>query len=209
VSTRRYEQRVRADQAARTRQRILEAVIERLRAAPTEPVAVERIGAIAGVARSTVYAIFGSRAGLFNAVGAYIFERAGYRELVDAARRPDARGSLRAGIRAATAIFAGDRDVVRVLYSMAQLDEQAVGGAVGRWEAERGAGMARLARRLRDEGELRAGVSAEQAEHTLWMLTSFESFDLLFTGRRLPADHVATLLIAAAERSVCAERPSG
>jgi hypothetical protein len=63
------------------------------------------------------------------------------------------------------------RDVLRTLYSSAQLDEQAVGGAVRRWEAERAAGMARLARRLREDGALRAGVAVEQAEHTLWVLT--------------------------------------
>jgi len=204
VPTRRYEQRARAELAARTRRRILDTVVERLRAAPTEPISVERIAAMAGVARSTVYAIFGSRAGLFDAVGADVFERAGYGALVDAARHPDGREQLRAGTRAATAMFAAHRDVVRALYSMAQLDEQAVGGSVRRWEAERSAGMARLARRLEDQGELRPGVSVEQAEHVLWVLSSFESFDLLFTGRGLPAEAVADLLIAAAERSVCA-----
>jgi AcrR family transcriptional regulator len=205
VAPRRYEQRARAEHAELTRRRILDAVVERLRAAPAEPVSVDRIAGIAGVARSTVYAIFGSRAGLFDAVGADLFERAGYGRVIEAARHPDAREHLRTGVRAATEMFATHRDVLRALYSSAQLDDQAVGGAVRRWEAERAAGMARLARRLREAGALRAGVAVEQAENTLWVLTSFDSFDLLFTGRGLPTDSVAELLIATAERSLCRE----
>jgi len=205
VTTRRYEQRARAESAERTRRRIVAAVLERLRRAPAEPVSIERIAAMANVARSTVYAIFGSRAGLFDAVGEALFERSGYALVVDAARHPDAREHLRSGLRAASGMFAADRAVLRALYSMAQLDEQAVGGAIGRWEAERAAGMKRLARRLGEEGELRPGVAVEHAEHVLWVLTSFESFDLLFTGRGLAPQAAAALLISTAEGALCAE----
>ena len=202
MATRRYKQRARAESADRTRRRILDAVLERLRSAPAEPVSIERIAGMAGVARSTVYAIFGSRAGLFDAVGEDVFGRAGYALVVDAARHPDAREHLRGGLRAASDMFAADRDVVRALYSMAQLDEQAVGGATARWEAERAAGMKRLAPRLGEEGELRPEVSLEDAEHVLWVLTSFESFDLLYTGRGLSTEEAADLLFATAERAL-------
>ena len=43
MATRRYEQRQRAEAAEQTRRRILEAVIERLRKAPAEPVAIDQI----------------------------------------------------------------------------------------------------------------------------------------------------------------------
>jgi hypothetical protein len=86
---------------------------------------------------------------------------------------------------------------------MAQLDEEAVGGAVGRMEAERAGGMAWLAGRLAEQGELRAGVGVEEAAHALWVLSSFEAFDLLSTGRGLPTDAVSDILVAAAERAVC------
>jgi len=205
MASRRYEQRARAESAERTRRRILDAVLERLRRAPAEPVSIDRIAGMAGVARSTVYAIFGSRAGLFDAVGDDVFGRAGYGLVVDAARHPDAREHLRGGLRAASEMFAADRDVIRALYSMAQLDEHAVGAATGRWEAERGAGMKRLARRLGEEGELQPGVSVEHAGDVLWVLTSFESFDLLFTGRGLAPQAAATLMIATAEGALCAE----
>ena len=137
--------------------RIIEAVFERLRDAPAERIAIDRIARMAGVARSTVYAIFGSRAGLFDAVGRELAARSGYARLVDAKHQPDARDHLRAGFAAASEMLAANRDIYRALRSMAQLDEQAVGGVVRRMDEERAAGMARLAGRLAEQGVLRDG----------------------------------------------------
>ena len=44
--------------------------------------------------------------------------------------------------------------------------------------------------------------STEAAAHLLWVLTSFDAFDLLYTGRGLPADEVAEALIDTAERTL-------
>ena len=62
-----YNQRLRAESAAETRQRILDAVAERMRTAPTEPVSIDQVARLAKVARSTIYVVFGSRVGLFEA----------------------------------------------------------------------------------------------------------------------------------------------
>lgn len=202
MATRRYEQRQRAEDAEKTRRRIVDAVLERLRTAPAEPVAIDRIAAMAGVARSTVYAIFGSRAGLFDAVGTALQERSGYARLIEASHQPDARAALRDGLRAASEMLAAERDTWRALRSMAQLDQEAVGGAVQRWEDERAAAMARIAGQLHDQGHLRPGVSVEEANDILWVLTSFESFDLLYTGRGLPLDAVVERLAETAQRAL-------
>jgi hypothetical protein len=85
---------------------------------------------------------------------------------------------------------------------MAQLDEEAVGGAIGRIEAERSRGMLRLARRLDEQGLLRDDVTVEDAAHTLWVMTSFDAFDLLFTGRGLSLEETTRLLAGAAERAL-------
>lgn len=205
MATRPYEQRARATEAERTRARIIDAVLERLREAPAEPVAVDRIARAAGVARSTVYAIFGSRSGLFEAVGRELLERSGYAELLRAKHQPDAREHLRAGFRAASAMLAANAEIHRALYSMARLDEEAVGGAVARSDRERAAGMRRLAGRLAAQGVLRPGLSARDAEHILWVLTSFESLDLLCAGRGLSTKRAVELLIDTAERALYAE----
>ena len=205
MPTRRYEQRLRAESVAETRRRILDAVYERLREAPTEPVGVGRVAELAGVARSTVYLIFKSRAGLFDALTADLYERSGYSRLLEAVRVDDAWESVHGGIRAGVQIFASDRDAFRALHSMEALDPEAVGGTIRRIEERRAEGMAWAARRLREQGYLRPGVSSSDAAHILWIQASFEAFDLLYTGRGLPAKKVADVLVAIAARSLLAD----
>jgi AcrR family transcriptional regulator len=202
MATRRYEQRLRARSAEETRRRVLDAVYDQLREAPAQPVSVDRIARSAGVARSTVYVIFGSRAGLFDAFAADLLERGGFRRVLDAIADPDPRVTVRAGITGGVHTFAAHRDVFRALVSMAELDSDAVGGAMQRSEQRRAKGMMRLARRLARHDLLREGVTAKQASDRLWVLTSFDAFDLLYAGRGLSASAVATVLVDMAERSV-------
>jgi AcrR family transcriptional regulator len=203
VATRKYEQHTRARSAQETRRRILDAVLQRLGEAPSEPVSVDRVARMAGVARSTIYLIFGSRAGLFDAVAEDLYERGGIDKVLQAVAREDALETLRGGIRGGVETFAAYRDANRALFSMAQVDEDAVGGAIQRKEHKRARGMARLARRLAEQGILRQDVTVDEAAHLLWVITSFDAFDLLYTGRGLSADEVARILVAAAERSLC------
>jgi AcrR family transcriptional regulator len=204
MPTRRYEQRLRAQTAAETRRRVLDAVHEALRAAPAQPVSIHRVARAAGVARSTVYVIFGSRAGLFDALGEDLLERGGFQAVLDAVAQPDPRVTVRDGIAAGVHTFAAERDVFRALVSMSALDPEAVGGAMQRSEQRRAKGMLGLARRLADHGALREGLGAKRAADQLWVLTSFDAFDLLFTGRGLSANEVARHLVDMAERSVLA-----
>ena len=186
----------RAEEAERTRQRIIDAVFERLRAAPAEPIAIDRIAAMAGVARSTVYAIFGSRAGLFDAVGAELAARSRLRA---ASSRPRTSPTPARRCAAASARRARcsppNRDICRALRSMAQLDQEAVGGVgPAQGGGARRAAMARIAASCTSRACSAPGVSAEEASDVLWVLTSFESFDLLYTGRGLPLDAVVERL---------------
>jgi AcrR family transcriptional regulator len=203
VAPRRYEQRLRAEASDATRRRILDALEQRLREAPTTPVSVDEIARRAGVARTTVYLVFGSRAGLFDALATDLWDRAGLSRLTEAVAHPDAREHLRGGMRAGVEIFVALRDVAVALFSMSALDPESVGGAIVRLEERRWGGMEYLAGRLAEQDQLRADVTADEAADVLWMLTSFDSFDLLYTGRDLPADEVARILTQTAERTVC------
>lgn len=123
--------------------------------------------------------------------------------MLTAVAHPDAREHLRGGIRAGVEVFAAHRDVHRVLYSTAMLDPEATGGAVQRGEERRAGGMAHLARRLAEQDLLRRDVTVDDAATILFLITSFDAFDLLYTGRGLPVDEVARVLVATAERAVC------
>jgi AcrR family transcriptional regulator len=203
MATRKYQQLRRAEAAHRTRERILDALADRLRAAPTEPPSLDKIADHAGVARSTIYTVFGSKAGLFDAFTTALWERTGLSELAAAVEVPDARDHLRRGIHAACRMFAGDIEVYRVLFSMARLDPGSVGGAVEAKEQNRRGGMEYLARRLDEQGALLPGITPEYAADLLWMLCSFEAFDLLHAGRSLPVDLAAEALADTATRALC------
>ena len=203
MSPRAYEQRLRAQSAAATRSAIIDALFDRIRAEPSRPVSVDEVAHLAGVARSTIYTVFRSRAGLFDAATRELFDRGGYQRLLDAVALADVRDSLRGGITAGVQIFASDPDVFRALHAMEKLDADAAGGAIARIEEQRSAGMAGLARRLKRAGELRDGVSATRAAHVLWIAASFEAFDLLHAGRGLAAGAIAEILVDGAERAIC------
>ena len=100
MASRKYEQRLRAESSEATRRRILDALEQRLREAPTEPVSMDEIATRAAVARTTVYLVFGSRAGLFDALATELWTRAGLADLTEAVAHPDAREHLRGGLRA-------------------------------------------------------------------------------------------------------------
>jgi len=205
MAERKYEQRLRAESAEATRRRVLDALERRLQEAPTQPISLEEIATSAGVARSTVYLIFGSRAGLFDALATDLWERAGLARLTEAVADPDARKHLRGGLRAGVEIFAAMRDAANALFSMSSLDPESVGGAMNRLEVRRWGGMLHLARRLAEQDLLRDDVTIEDAANVLWLLASFGSFDALYSGRGMSSDEVADVLIAMAERSLYAE----
>jgi AcrR family transcriptional regulator len=201
--TRAYEQKARAESAAETRRRILDGVYECLREEPSTPPSVGEIARRAGVARSTVYLVFGSRAGLFDAFAQELWQRSGLPNLQDAVNVPDAREGVLGGIRAGVDIFAADRDVFNALFAMTKLDPDAVGGAVERIEARRAEGMAWGSRRLARQKQLKPGVSARRAAHVLWLVASFDAFDLLYTGRGLSARETARILADSFESAIC------
>ena len=204
MTTRRYTQQARALAADETRRRILDAMRERLREAPSEALSIERVAQDAGVARSTVYVVFGSKAGLFEALGRDLLDRTGFQRIVDAVALPDSRDAVRASLRAAAHVYAAERDVSRTIYSMWSLEPEAVRGTFEVVERGRAEGQRRMAERLAAEGHLRPDVTVDEATDILWVITSFETFDQLYTGRGLGEDEVAARLITMAERALWA-----
>ena len=125
-----YVQRNRAATAEETRRRILDAAHELLAGEPAQGVSIDRIARQAGVARSTVYLVFGNRTQLFEALAVDFLERLGFQRVVDAVRLPDARDALLASLREGCRLYAGGRDVGRALFSLSLLDPDAAGAIV-------------------------------------------------------------------------------
>ena len=111
-----------------------------MREAPTEQPSLDKVAQLAKVSRSTIYADFGSRAGLFDAFVVDLWERTGLGALNRAVAADDARAHLREGIAAASRMKGQELDVYRVLHAMDRLDPESAGGAVRHMETDRGAG---------------------------------------------------------------------
>ena len=202
MDKRQYVQRVRAEAADATRRRILDAARATLERGPSGALRVEEVARTAGVSRSTVYLLYGSRAGLFDALARHLRLEAGFDELIREFRRPDALEAMRGSQRAAVRMYAKMPELARAMFTMAAVDPDAV-AAIRAIEDGRRPGQAEIARRLAEQGYLRDGVDVEEATDILTVITSFQAFDELFSGSGLPAEVVADRLVAMAERSIC------
>ncbi len=202
MPTRKYDQSLRAEAAEETRRRILDALYARLRERPAEPTSVEEIARAARVSRSTIYLIFGSRAGLFDALAAELFRTGEFEQVERAVANPDGRESLRGGIRGGSEMYAAHLEVIHALRSQAQREASAAGGTVQRLEEGRAKGMTDLARKLADQQLLRPELTITEAAHVLWLVTSFDAFDVLYSARGLSLDETVEVLTTTAERSL-------
>lgn len=202
MSKRPYEQRLRAESAGQTRRRILDAAYQRLTDAPSQALNIDGIARDARVSRSTIYTLFGGRAELFDAVSADLLQRSGFDEVMRAVDDSDARAALPRFLRATVDLYAANRDVFRSLFAMAKLDPGATDGAIARTEAGRARGMQQLAERLADADLLRTNVTTTDGASMLWLLSSFDAFDLLASGQGQSSAQVATTLTRIAERAM-------
>ena len=201
--SRRYVQRARAESARETRGQVLEAARAALLAEGRLELSVGEIAAAAGVARSTVYAAFGSRAGLLSALADETLHRAGLDVVIAEYRQPDAVTALERSLAASCRMYAADHVVFARLLVLARIDPDAA-APIARSQADRAAGMADLARRLEAQGRLRADMTPERATDVLWLLTGFWTFEELFTGRGLDADACTDVLLEIARATILA-----
>jgi len=160
-------------------------------------ISVEDIAAAAGVVRSTIYNLFGSKVALLEAVVHDALRRAGFQGLRDAMAREDAAEAAHAMIVAGCELWATEHVIFRKVIGLAAVDD-AVRGLIDRLEASRRDDMGRLVTRLAEQGYLRAGCSEERAVRVFELLTSFEAFDHFFTRAGLgPAETAEELWLQA------------
>jgi AcrR family transcriptional regulator len=199
-----YVQRARAQSAEATRRRVLAAAQANLERGMLGALKVDEVAREGRVSRSTIYLLFGSRAGLFQAVARQLRYDAGFDRLVEAFAIRDALEALHASMREATRMIAHRPDLARGLVGLAAIDPDAV-EAVAAFDHGRRPSMRLLARRLRRQGYLRPDVTIAEATQILTVVTGFHTFDELYSGSGLKPEVIAERLIAIAERSLCRE----
>lgn len=195
-----YDSSLRKQQASQTRMRILDAA-QRLFAQRGYPAGtMEAVAAEAGVAVDTVYAAFGSKRGVLQAllnvrVGGDeaeldLLARAGAQAV---RREPDQRNQLAAFAADVSSILERARPVDDIIRGAAAVDADI---AALRTEAQayRYRNMRELVSWLAAKGPLRAGLDEEDAAAIAWTMTSPEVHGLLRGVRGWPAERYAAWL---------------
>ena len=184
-SRRRYNSRLRLEQARQTRQRILEAAqrcfTERGYAAAT----MESIATDAGVSVDTVYATFGTKRGVLTELGNFrvagddepvsVIDRAGPQAV---RREKDPRRQIAMFAPDVTRIIERVRPVDDILRSASAVDAELASLRTHIHE-QRFANMRTFAGWLATSGQLREGMSTSEAATIIWTLTSPEVHRLL------------------------------
>jgi AcrR family transcriptional regulator len=201
IPKRSYQQKARAEAAAETRRRIIDVTREQLARAPLENVGLPEIAAAAGVARSTVYTIFGSREGLMVAVAEDLLDRGGFARIGMALRGPDVVQAFETSMDVAMEMYSQEHAVSQALLSLSAVDRDA-SSAAARLNFGRRSGMQRLAERMHEQGVLRDDVTVDEAADILWIITSFETFEQLYRGRGLTPKQVGERLMAITRRTL-------
>jgi len=196
-----YEQKARAESAAETRRRVIEVTRRLLARVPLESVSLPTIATEAGVARSTVYAIFGSREGLMVAVAEDLLERGGFARIGQALRDPDVVRAFEISMDVAMELYSRERPVSQALLSLSAVDRDA-SSAAARLNFGRRDGMRKIAQRMHDQGVLRDDVTVDEAADVLWLITSFETFEQLYRDRGLTPQQVGERLKAITRRTL-------
>ena len=176
-----------------TRDRIIAAARELFGQSGFYSVSLDDVAKTAGVARATVYYQFESKSGLLDAVVASIIQRVGIERAVRAREHPDAALGIRIFVQEVASFNSSEDVLLRNLYGLAAIDPE-TSRVLEQYEGLRKDALAWMVKRLADQGQLRRGVSQKHAVDMLWMLTSFRSFDQLYTRSGISVRAASMLL---------------
>jgi AcrR family transcriptional regulator len=201
-----YDSSLRKQQASQTRVRILDAAQSLFADRGYPATTVEAIAADAGVAVDTVYAAFGSKRGVLQAllnvrVGGDeaeldLLARAGPRAVQ---REPDQRAQLAAFAADVSGILERARPVDDIIRGAAAVDAD-IAALRSEAQAYRYRNMRQLVSWLAAKGPLRDGLSEDDAAAIMWTMTSPEVHVLLRVARAWSAERYAAWLAKSLDR---------
>lgn len=158
---------------------------------------MEDVAKRSGVTRATVFNQFGSKLALLQSIAAEAGQRSRSQATFEAQKLPDAYEAFGRSLIEAYRFFAAERMMFRQIISLAAVDPEAKELVAG-FEQNRRQDMQKMADRFAKEGYLKAGWSRRSLADLLWIATSFETFDLLHSGRGLSARAAARTVLAIA-----------
>jgi AcrR family transcriptional regulator len=187
VKRRTYDASRRRDAAATRQAAVIAAAERQFLAGGYAATTIATVAADAGVSVDTIYKVFGGKPGLVRALWHRALEGVGpiaaERRSDDLqAREPDPRMIIR-GWGAFTAEIAPRATPLLLLIRAAAGTDLEARALLDELDAERLARMTANARRLRDNGHLRAGVTLAAAADVLWTYSSPELCELLVLRR--------------------------
>ncbi|CAN3983160.1 helix-turn-helix domain-containing protein [Kitasatospora purpeofusca] len=208
MSPRQYRAGQRQVAAEQTRTRILEAACELLTGEKgPASFSMDAVAKTAGVARMTVYYQFDSKTGLLEALFDDLAQRGGMARMPAAFMAPSGREALTALLDVLNGFYASGRVALRRLRGLGILDPELDTALQSRSERRRGGLLVVLNRLLADRGAEVDEAGLDELVEMLFMLTSFETFDLLAGpgGESDPvARRVEELILAVLDRRLAA-----
>jgi AcrR family transcriptional regulator len=190
-----YDSSRRRAQAARTRADVVDAAHRLFLANGYGQTTVSAIAEAAGVSVETIYKAFGGKPGLVRAVVSKGLEGTGSvpaeqrSDEMQAAER-DPRAVIRNWSRLATEVAPWTAPIVLLIRDAAGTDPE-MADLRTEVDEQRLRRMEGNARTLHDRGDLREGITLEQARDILWTMSSAELYELLVLRRGWSVDRFA------------------
>jgi AcrR family transcriptional regulator len=171
-----YDNRLRTEQAGRTRAAVLAAARRLMIERGYAGTSVRDIAETAGVSFPTVYAVVGNKAAILSALWDIAVAgddepvpMAGRAQVRSAEADPDPRVTLAAFAHQITVAGTRTAPLLRVIDQAAGASPE-IAALAEKTRAELHAGVTRLARNLEHRGVLRPGLTVARAADILWML---------------------------------------
>ena len=194
MPTRPYRLGKRADAAAATRRRILDAGWAEIELAGYRPASIEAIAARAGVTRVTVYRHFASRGELFEAIAWDQIGRARLERLDAARAHPDVVEATRLFLHENCLLFADVGPILRAMLEVEREEPELAVVLSVTYRGRRLESLRQLAERVAASDHMAAGWTTDDVCDALTILTGIEAFEALMRDHDRTADDVGEAL---------------
>lgn len=188
----------------RRRTRILAAARAQLESNGFLSLTLDALARESGVTRQTIHNLFGTKAGLLEALFDRLALDGGMHRMGGVMQRSDSESLLEDFVQVFTDFWSKDRLFLRRIHGIAAIDPE-FGAAVEARNRRRQTAAARIVDRLAGRKEANQAADKIRRIAVLYALTSFEFFDVLAESCGDPGD-TADLVLSLAQKALAANR---